>query len=148
MIDISKIDYSILDRPEILTNLFHPRPEFGQSVSGSAHKDIMIPIETKIAIGARFHLTDKSACNILFFHGNGEIVADYDEFGRILNQVGINFLAVDYRGYGRSNGRPTVTAMMRDCLMIFNYDIFMHGFKDYMAAVTKLAERLVPDPAK
>jgi hypothetical protein len=121
MIDISKIDYSILDRPEILMNLFHPRPEFGRSVSGSAHKDIMIPIEAKIAVGARFHLTDKSACNILFFHGNGEIVADYDEFGRILNQVGINFLAVDYRGYGRSTGQPTVTAMMRDCHIIFDY---------------------------
>jgi len=121
MIDISKIDYSILDRPEILMNLFHPRPEFGRSVSGSAHKDIMIPLEAEIAVGARFHLTDKSASNILFFHGNGEIVADYDEFGRILNQVGINFLAVDYRGYGRSTGQPTVTAMMRDCHMIFDY---------------------------
>ena len=121
MIDISKIDYSILDRPEILMNLFHPRPEFGRSVSVSAHNDIMIPLEAEIAVGARFHLTGKSACNILFFHGNGEIVADYDEFGRILNQVGINFLAVDYRGYGRSSGQPTVTAMMRDCHMIFDY---------------------------
>ena len=121
MIDISRIDYSILDRPEILMNLFHPRPEFGRSVSVSEHNDIMIPLEAEIAIGARFHLTDKSACNILFFHGNGEIVADYDEFGQILNQVGINFLAVDYRGYGRSSGQPTVTAMMRDCHMIFDY---------------------------
>jgi fermentation-respiration switch protein FrsA (DUF1100 family) len=121
MIDISKIDYSILDRPEILMNLFHPRPEFGRSASVSAHQDIMIPLEAEIAVGARFHLTDKSACNILFFHGNGEIVADYDEFGRILNQLGINFLAVDYRGYGRSTGQPTVTAMMRDCHMIFDY---------------------------
>jgi fermentation-respiration switch protein FrsA (DUF1100 family) len=121
MIDISKIDYSILDRPEILMNLFHPRPEFGRSVSVPEHNDIMIPLEAEIAVGARFHLTDKSACNILFFHGNGEIVADYDEFGRILNQVGINFLAVDYRGYGRSSGQPTVTAMMRDCHMIFDY---------------------------
>jgi len=121
MIDISKIDYSLLDRPEILMNLFHPRAEYGRSVSVSAHQDTMIPLEAEIAVGARFHLTDKSACNILFFHGNGEIVADYDEFGRILNQVGINFLAVDYRGYGRSTGQPTVTAMMRDCHMIFDY---------------------------
>jgi pimeloyl-ACP methyl ester carboxylesterase len=120
MIDISKIDYSLLDRPEILMNLFHPRPEFGRTVSVSDDKDIMIPVEAEIAVGARFHMTDKSACNILFFHGNGEIVADYDEFGQILNQLGVNFLAVDYRGYGRSNGQPTVTAMMRDCHMIYD----------------------------
>ena len=121
MIDISKIDYSILDRPEILMYLFHPRPEFGQPESAPAHQDIMITVDAEAAVGARFHMTAKSACNILFFHGNGEIVADYDDFGRMMNQMGINFLAVDYRGYGRSTGRPTVTAMMRDCHMVFDY---------------------------
>ena len=121
MIDISKIDYALLDRPEILMYLFHPRPEFGRSLSVSDHKDFMIPVEADIAVGARFHLAGKSACNILFYHGNGEIVADYDDFGQMLNQLGINFLAVDYRGYGRSNGQPTVTAMMRDCHMTFDF---------------------------
>ena len=123
MIDISKTDYSLLDRPEILMNLFHPRPEIGRSISVSENTDIMIPVEAEIAVGARFHQTDKSASNILFFHGNGEIVADYDEFGRMMTQLGINFLAVDYRGYGRSSGQPTVTAMMRDCHVIFDYVI-------------------------
>jgi alpha-beta hydrolase superfamily lysophospholipase len=123
MIDISKIDYSLLDRPEILMYLFHPRSEFERSISISGDTDIMIPVEAEIAVGARFHLTDKSACNILFFHGNGEIAADYDEFGQMMNQLGINFLAVDYRGYGRSTGQPTVSAMMRDCHVIFDYVI-------------------------
>jgi alpha-beta hydrolase superfamily lysophospholipase len=123
MIDISKIDYSLLDRPEILMYLFHPRPELRESTSASGAKDIMIPVEAQIDIGARFHLTDTSACNILFFHGNGEIVADYDEFGQMMNQLGINFLAVDYRGYGRSTGQPTVSAMMRDSHVIFEYVI-------------------------
>ena len=121
MIDISKIDYAILDRPEILMYLFHPRPEFGRPVPTSGQKDFMIPVEADIAVGARFHLADKTACNILFYHGNGEIVADYDDFGRMMNQLGINFWAVDYRGYGRSTGRPTVTAMMRDCHVTFDF---------------------------
>jgi len=76
MIDISKINYSVLDRPEILMFLFHPRPEFGRSISSSNEADIMIPVEAKIGVGARFHFCNKSACNILFFHGNGEIVAE------------------------------------------------------------------------
>jgi pimeloyl-ACP methyl ester carboxylesterase len=37
------------------------------------------------------------------------------------NRMGINFLPVDYRGYGCSTGRPTVTAMMRDCHVIFEF---------------------------
>ncbi len=121
MIDISKIDYSLLDQPAVSNVLFHPRPEFGQTVSAPNDSHFMIPVEADIRVGARFHLIEKSGANILFFHGNGEIVADYDDLGPIINQMGINFLAVDYRGYGRSNGHPTVTAMMRDCHMVFDF---------------------------
>lgn len=125
MNDISNVDYSVLDRPEVLQFLFHPRPEPGlpavQAGAAEIEKDIQIPVEEGITIGARFHMAGKSGANILFFHGNGEIVADYDELGPVYNQLGINFLAVDYRGYGRSTGRPTVSAMMQDCHLIFEF---------------------------
>ena len=129
MNDITKIDYSILDRPEVLQFLFHPRPEpaasaFQATDSASLNpdeKDILITVEEDVVIGARFHMAEKSGANILFFHGNGEIVADYDALGPVYNQMGANFIAVDYRGYGRSTGKPTVTAMMRDCHLIFEF---------------------------
>ncbi|MGB9442465.1 MAG: alpha/beta hydrolase [Desulfobacterales bacterium] len=129
MKDISTIDYAILDRPEVLMFLFHPRPEPTVSPFQTAEpetrmagqKDILIPVQAEIAVGARFHMAEKSGGNLLFFHGNGEIVADYDELGAVYNQMGINLLAVDYRGYGRSGGKPTVTAMMRDCHSIFHF---------------------------
>jgi pimeloyl-ACP methyl ester carboxylesterase len=123
MVDLSSIDYSNYDRPEILQVLFHPRPEFSGLFGsrGSVGVDVMIPVETDIAIGGRFHLQAKGFPNILFFHGNGEIVTDYDEMGPIYNRLGINFLPVDYRGYGRSGGQPTITGMMRDCHKIFRF---------------------------
>jgi len=125
----SKIDYTPLDRPEVLMFLFHPRPEparlqvrpADRKGRNSETSDVMIPVAEQVAIGARFHMTAKAGANILFFHGNGEIVADYDELGGVYNDMGINFLAVDYRGYGRSSGQPTVTAMMRDCHVIFDF---------------------------
>ncbi len=115
-------DFRPFDRPEILAVLFHPRPEFSGLFGG--HRtglDVMIPVEGEIAVGARFHLTSPDAANILFFHGNGEIVADYDELGPLYNRLGINFLPVDYRGYGRSGGRPTISAMMQDCQAILEF---------------------------
>jgi len=123
------IDYSVLDRPEVLMFLFHPRSEPPGSTfqatdpenSMALPKDILIPVKDDVAIGARFHMAEKPCASILFFHGNGEIVADYDELGPIYNQMGINFLAVDYRGYGRSTGKPTVTTMMRDCHVILEF---------------------------
>ena len=33
----------------------------------------------------------------------------------------MNFLPVDYRGYGRSTGEPSVAAMMEDCHAIFEF---------------------------
>ena len=122
MIDLSKIDYSHLDRPEFLAFLFHPRPEFDVPRSRTARKeDILISVEKNIVVGARFHLAGERGPNILFFHGNGEIAADYDDLADIYTRLGINFYPVDYRGYGRSTGTPTITDMMRDCHVVFNY---------------------------
>lgn len=121
----AQVDYSSLDKPEALVLLFHPRREEGEKPwagePSSAALDMLIPVDEGVVIGARFHMAEKSACNILFFHGNGEIVSDYDDLGPLYNRMSLNFIPVDYRGYGRSTGRPTVTAMMRDCHVIFDF---------------------------
>lgn len=122
-------DFSALDRPEVLMFLFHPRREHGAPERRSSEtktsipgvNDILVPVADGVAVGARFHLGGRGHANLLFFHGNGEIAADYDEIGPYYNRIGINFLAADYRGYGRSTGHPTVTAMMDDCHAIFRF---------------------------
>jgi fermentation-respiration switch protein FrsA (DUF1100 family) len=119
----NSIDYSILDRPEILAVLFHPRPSYGGAKLGPLSRELMVPVDDKIAVGACFHAGDPAGPNILFFHGNGEIVDDYNDLGPLYNQMGINFMAVDYRGYGRSGGRPSVAAMMSDCHKIFDWTV-------------------------
>lgn len=108
-------DYSILDRPEVLGVLFHPRPEPPFTQKPPDASDLMITVAEDTAIGARCHMAAESAPTILFFHGNGEIVADYDELGPVYNRMGLNFIPVDYRGYGRSTGNPSVSTMMADC---------------------------------
>lgn len=108
-------DYSILDRPEVLGVLFHPRPEppFAQGPPDAS--DLMIAVAEGVTIGARCHMAAENAPTILFFHGNGEIVADYNEMGPVYNRMGLNFIPADYRGYGRSGGNPSVSTMMADC---------------------------------
>ncbi len=120
MIKIDEIDYSILDHPGILSFLFHPRPDLSPPTSDRA-EDLLIPVGNDIVIGARMHHAGKKCPIILFFHGNGEVVSDYDDVGPVYAEMGINFLPVDYRGYGASTGTPTVTDMMRDSHYIFNF---------------------------
>jgi pimeloyl-ACP methyl ester carboxylesterase len=121
MIDRQDPDYAILDVPEVLMRLFHPRPEFGRAGAPPAARDLLIPVADDVVVGARFHPGEPAAPIILFFHGNGEIVADYDELAPFYRRQGVNFLPVDYRGYGRSTGSPTVSDMMQDCHRIFAF---------------------------
>ncbi len=121
MIDPASIDFTALDRPEVLHFLFHPRPDWGPPRHDLNTQDIMIPVEGDVAIGARYHFAAPEAPTILFFHGNGEIVSDYDDLGPVYRSMGLNFLPVDYRGYGRSGGTPTVTHMMRDAHRVFDH---------------------------
>jgi hypothetical protein len=102
--------------------LFYPRKEttdFFSSVSDV--KSIMIPIEAGVCLGSRCHIAGRDAANLLFFHGNGEIAADYDDIGALYKNFGINLFVIDYRGYGVSTGYPTVTSMMRDCHVVFDF---------------------------
>ena len=112
-------DYSALDRSEVCARLFHPRKALHRSAGSGM--DIMIPVSDGVEIGGRLHPARIDSPTILFFHGNGEIVEDYDDIGPIYNRLGINFLPVDYRGYGQSTGTPTVSTMMEDCHVIFDF---------------------------
>ena len=114
-------DYTSMDIPEINMRVFHPRPEYGSPPEIANASDCLIPVDEDTVVGGRFHMSDPSAPNVLFFHGNGEIVNDYNDIGPIYTGMGMNFLPVDYRGYGRSTGEPTVVSMMKDCQPIFDF---------------------------
>jgi alpha-beta hydrolase superfamily lysophospholipase len=55
---------------------------------------------------------------VLFFHGNGEVVSDYDEISPFYYQKKINLVVTDYRGYGTSTGVPTLTDLVQDAHLI------------------------------
>jgi fermentation-respiration switch protein FrsA (DUF1100 family) len=121
MKDLNQIGCPRLDGPEVSNYLFYPRPSMQDPLSGEEVRDVMISVEPDVSIGARYHIFDKKAPSILFFHGNGEIVEDYEDIASLYSQLNLNFLPVDYRGYGHSTGRPSVSAMLRDAHVVFDY---------------------------
>lgn len=112
---------SVLDHPLVLRHLFHPRSEDRFRQLRNNRDDIIITIEEDIQLGASFHFVKNDSPVVLFFHGNGEIVSDYDDIGCLFNDKGLNFFVADYRGYGRSTGSPSATSMMQDCHAVFNF---------------------------
>ena len=120
-------DYSKLDQPQLLQAIFHPRREPERIPAPPGTIDNYIRVDEGIRVHVRFHLAGRDEPNILFFHGNGEIVSDYDAIGPFYTKYGMNFLAADYRGYGRSSGTPTVTFMLHDSHLI------LAAVKDWLA---------------
>lgn len=73
-----------------------------------------------VMVGGRLYPAGRDAPAILYYHGNGEIAADYDSIGPLFVMLGITLLVVDYRGYGRSDGVPTAADLLADAMTVFD----------------------------
>lgn len=107
-----------LDAPEIRQHLFYPRTSTKTDPPAGA-VNIDVEVEPGITIGCRLFTADKQAPTILYFHGNGEIVPDYDDIGPLYAQHNINLLVTDFRGYGWSNGTPSATSLLADSRVLY-----------------------------
>jgi alpha-beta hydrolase superfamily lysophospholipase len=108
-----------LDKPEILQFVFYPRREYTSRSADSNVIDGLIPVDEAVSVSYSFYVGGKNYPNVLFFHGNGEIASDYGPIGPIYNQIGLNLFVADYRGYGKSGGKPTLSDMIKDAHPIF-----------------------------
>jgi pimeloyl-ACP methyl ester carboxylesterase len=109
-------DFSLLDRPEILSFMFYPRQDRTPAPPGAA--DLMVPVAEGVSVHCRWHPLDPQAPAVLFFHGNGEVATDYDGIAPVYHQFGMSLFVADYRGYGQSGGRPSFGGMLADALLM------------------------------
>ena len=77
-------------------------------------RDYLVEVEPEVNVGCKFYTHRPESALMLYFHGNGEIVDDYDSVAPFFNQIGINLFVASYRGYGFGNGTPTLTNMIKD----------------------------------
>lgn len=112
--------YPILNRPEVLRALFHPQRESSQVYHPPTVHPITVEIEPGVALGGRLHPASPHSPAILYFHGNGEIAADYDDLAPLYTRLDITLLVADYRGYGTSSGAPTAGNLLADAVILFD----------------------------
>ncbi|MEE9198357.1 MAG: alpha/beta fold hydrolase [Dehalococcoidia bacterium] len=105
-------DYTLLDIPEIIQFMFYPRADWQPPPPGAT--DHRFPVGEGVHLTGRLYPHSEDAPSILFFHGNGEVASDYDDIAPLYHEAGVNLFVVDYRGYGRSEGTPTVSTMVSD----------------------------------
>ncbi|MBR6021805.1 MAG: alpha/beta hydrolase [Kiritimatiellae bacterium] len=83
--------------------MFHPpQPPYGEDLPGLVRLD-----DPGGAVAALWSPAENAEGAILFFHGNAEDIRFCERDLRRFNRLGWSALAVDYPGYGRSEGTPT-----------------------------------------
>ncbi|HAF29924.1 MAG TPA: alpha/beta hydrolase [Bacteroidales bacterium] len=88
---------------------------------------------------------------ILFYHGAGGNISTYTFITNQLVKAGFQVFAVDFRGYGKSTGKPTHLNIANDAQIIFNEIIQKDEFKNipiiiYGASMgTQIATKIAKD---
>ncbi|MBT8346156.1 MAG: lysophospholipase [Desulfofustis sp.] len=115
---MNELTPSKMDKPEILAAIFHPRREV-RNATPSSCEEFEVTVSENTTLGCRFFNPHANAPVILYFHGNGETVSDYDQIAPYYLKLGLNFFVAGYRGYGWSSGEPSVGALFHDAAVIF-----------------------------
>ena len=97
----------LLDHPLISERYFFPR-----AARPRARLDVDAGDAT---LACALHRSDPEGRVVVHFHGNGEVVADWqDGFPEVIARMGWDLLLAEYRGYGASTGEPALGKMLDD----------------------------------
>jgi hypothetical protein len=92
------------------------------------HEDIWIPINSTDRLHSWWIPAPTPKGVILYLHGNGINVGANVEHAHRFWQMGFSVLLIDYRGYGRSEGKfPTEKRVYEDAEAAFQYLINQRG---------------------
>jgi pimeloyl-ACP methyl ester carboxylesterase len=112
------------DHPLITGALFYPSRVWESDLPRLAGGEVLhIPVGDD-TLGAFWWHPHPQAATVLFFHGNGEVMTDYlCGFHEAISGLGLNFLVVDYRGYGLSTGSPSLSRLLQDAQAAWEYAV-------------------------
>ena len=107
---------TILDSRIFNERAFFPRRDVSETPRGAEDHSVEV---SGASLHLRIHRAKDASAAVLIFHGNGEVVCDYDAPARMFNAIGADLAVIDFRGYGASSGTPTLRDAIQDALPVF-----------------------------
>jgi uncharacterized protein len=81
---------------------------------GLAYEDVSFNTEDGVTLHGWFVPAEDARATLLFFHGNAGNISHRLDSLRIFHELGLATFIFDYRGYGRSEGRPSERGLRAD----------------------------------
>ncbi len=88
---------------------------------GLAYEDLYLTTADGVRINAWFVRAPGGRSTLIFAHGNAGTMSDRIMKIKFFHDLGLNVLIFDYRGYGRSEGRPSEKGLYRDALAAYDH---------------------------
>ena len=107
---------SPFDSARFNERLFFPRTDESPCPPGARDERVKMKDGTKLH--ARHYLHQGADLTVMAFHGNGEVIADWDDLAPSFHALGASLVVYDYRGYGRSEGTPTLRQTLEDAVRL------------------------------
>ena len=86
-----------------------------------AFEKLSLKTEDGLKIAAWYVPADKARYTVLMCHGNGGNLAHRLDTINLLNEMNLNCMVFDYRGYGSSQGKPTEAGTYLDAQAAWNW---------------------------
>lgn len=103
--------------------IYFPAKELAENPSmlGLQYEDIYFVAEDGVRLHGWFLPQPGAPYTFLILHGNGGNISHRLGWIRLLRALGAHILIFDYRGYGRSEGRPGEQGLYRDALAAYQW---------------------------
>jgi pimeloyl-ACP methyl ester carboxylesterase len=119
----------------VLVRIFEPHfvffPDYPGRLAGDWNprnltiQDVWLTSSDGIKLHAWWISNEKAKFTFLAFHGNAGNITDRAPVYEFLRDVPGNVLALEYRGYGRSEGKPSEQDLYRDAGVAYDYLVNM-----------------------
>ena len=110
--------------------IFFPYATLDQTPAewGLVYEDVFVDTEDGVRLHGWYIPRHGSKQALLFFHGNAGNISHRGASVEIFHRLGLNVFIFDYRGYGKSQGKPDEKGLYKDARAAWRYLSKERGF--------------------
>ncbi|MEA2078636.1 MAG: alpha/beta hydrolase [Pseudomonadota bacterium] len=110
--------------------IFYPIRELYQTPAdwGLDYEDVTLNTADNVQLHGWYIPYQQSEQVLLFFHGNAGNISHRRDSIELFHRLGLNVFIIDYRGYGKSKGKPDEQGLYQDAAAAWRYLTNEKGF--------------------